>query len=174
MERLTTCCFSGHRPQELFAFESEEAVFAKICAAVNGAVADGYTDFLCGGCIGGDFLFADAVILARAAHEEGKIRLHLCLPCRDQAAKWSREDRDRYSGYLEIADSVVCLAEKYDADCMARRNRYMVDRASLLIVACNGTPGGTSYTLRYARKCGLRVVSLLAPPTEETDQLSFL
>ena len=174
MRRLTTCCFTGHRPRELFAYESEEAVYTKICAAVESAVADGYTDFLCGGCVGGDFLFADAVILARAAHPEKTIRLCLCLPCRDQAAKWGREDRDRYSGYLEVADSVVCLAESYDATCMARRNRYMVDRSSLLIAAFNGAPGGTAYTLRYARQSGLRIVSLLEQPAEDTDQLSFL
>ena len=174
MDRLTTCCFTGHRPRSLYAYESEEAVFGKICAAVESAVADGYVDFLCGGCVGGDFLFADAVILARAAHPEKEIRLHFCLPCRDQAARWSREDRDRYSGYLEVADSVVCLSENYTAGCMVRRNRYMVERASLLIAAFNGSPGGTAYTVRYARKCGLRVVSLLDPAPEETDQLSFL
>ncbi len=174
MDRLTTCCFTGHRPRDLYTYESEETVYGKVRSAVDGAVADGYTDFLCGGCVGGDFLFADAVILARAARPDLPIRLHLCLPCRDQAVKWSREDRDRYSGYLEVADSVVCLAEAYDAGCMARRNRYMVDRSSLLIAAFNGAPGGTAYTVRYARQCGLRIVSLLDRPTQESDQLSFL
>ena len=80
------------------AFDSVEEVFARIRQAVVRAAEDGYTDFLCGGCVGGDFLFADAVISVRSEQPDGTIRLRMCLPCRDQAAKWSREDRDRYSG----------------------------------------------------------------------------
>lgn len=174
MDRRYTCCFTGHRPKTLFLYEEEEAVFCKIRNAVEDAVAEGFTDFLCGGCVGGDFLFADAVILARGMHPEKDIQLCMCLPCRDQAEKWSRRDRDRYSAYLQVADRVVCLSEKYDSSCMLRRNRYMVDRSSLLIAAFNGTPGGTAYTLRYARRNGLRVVNLLETPAPETDQLTFL
>ena len=174
MDRRYTCCFTGHRPKALFAYEDEAAVFRKICAAVEDAVADGFLDFLCGGCVGGDFLFADAVILARGMHPDREIRLCMCLPCRDQAEKWSRADRERYSCYLQVADEVVCLAETYTATCMQRRNRYMVDRSSLLIAAYNGTPGGTANTLRYARRSGLRVVNLLDIPAPESDQLSFL
>lgn len=174
MHRLTTCCFTGHRPKDLFAYNSPAEVYARILKAVEDAVEDGYTDFLCGGCIGGDFLFADAVISVRSERPDREIRLNMCLPCRDQAEKWERGDRDRYSGYLQVADSIVCLSDRYTEGCMQKRNRYMVDRSSLLIAAYNGSSGGTEYTYKYARRSGLRTVNLLEIPTQESDQLSFL
>ena len=36
----------------------------------------------------------------------------------------------------------------------------MVDHASLLIAAFDGTPGGTRYTVEYALRRGLTVVDL--------------
>ena len=33
---------------------------------------------------------------------------------------------------------------------MMERNRYMVDKAQILIVCCDGTSGGSLNTLRYA------------------------
>ncbi len=174
MEKITTCCFTGHRPKDLFLFNDETDVFNNILSAVYSAVKDGYTDFLCGGCIGGDFLFAEAVIMARSEMPDRDIKLHMCLPCRNQAELWDRADRARYSSYLETADSIVCLNERYVKGCMHERNRYMVDRSSLLIAAFNGSPGGTAYTVKYAKKLGLRVVNLLEIPSEESNQLSFL
>ena len=174
MNRLTTCCFTGHRPAELFSENDEETIIDRVKKAVFDAVDDGYTDFLCGGCIGGDFIFADAIIMARAVFTDRELRLHMCLPCRNQAEKWDRCDRDRYSGYLQVADSIVCLNDKYSSGCMQQRNRYMVDRSSLLIAAYNGSHGGTEYTYRYAKRAGLRTVNILEMRTQEAGQLSFL
>ena len=35
------------------------------------------------------------------------------------------------------------------SSCMQRRDRYMVDHASLLIAAFDGSAGGTRYTVEY-------------------------
>ena len=43
---------------------------------------------------------------------------------------------------------------------MQRRDRYMVDHASLLIAAFDGTAGGTRYTVEYALSRGLSIVDL--------------
>ena len=40
------------------------------------------------------------------------------------------------------------------------RDRYMVDHASLLIAAFDGSPGGTRYTVEYAMRRGLEIVDL--------------
>ena len=47
---------------------------------------------------------------------------------------------------------------RYSPDCMMRRNRYMVDRASLLLACYNGYPGGTQSTLLYAQRQGLQTI----------------
>ena len=43
---------------------------------------------------------------------------------------------------------------------MLRRNRYMVDHSALLIAVYDGMLGGTMYTLSYAMKQGLEIVTL--------------
>ena len=45
---------------------------------------------------------------------------------------------------------------------MQRRDRYLVDHASLLIAVFSGSPGGTRYTMQYAMGRGLAIVDL--PP----------
>ena len=51
---------------------------------------------------------------------------------------------------------------------MQRRDRYMVDHASLLIAAFDGSPGGTQYTVQYAMSRGLDIVDL--PVTIDSDR----
>ena len=167
-----TCCFTGHRPENLYKNIDDGELYNRIVKAVENAYLDGYRVFLCGGCRGGDFLFADAVLYARTKHSD--IKLCFVLPCRDQAANWYREDRDNYSRLLDSADDIVCLSEKYTSDCMQKRNRYMVDLSTLLIAAYNGTEGGTQYTYGYAQKKHLRITDVLDRITPQTDQLSFL
>lgn len=168
----STCCFTGHRPENLYANCDESELYQRILKAVENAVSDGYQYFLCGGSRGADFLFAEAVIYLRTKYPH--IKLNFILPCRDQAEQWSREDRDCYSRLLNSADEVICLNDKYKSGCMHQRNRYMVDRSTLLIAAYNGTSGGTEYTYKYAQKKHLRIVDTLDRIIEETEQLSFL
>ena len=52
------------------------------------------------------------------------------------------------------------------SSCMQRRDRYMVDHASLLIAAFDGSAGGTRYTVEYAMRRGLDVVDLAIPAVE--------
>jgi hypothetical protein len=44
---------------------------------------------------------------------------------------------------------------------MARRNRYMADQASMIIAVFDGQPGGTRYTLNYAKKRGLSATIIM-------------
>ncbi|MBR7190221.1 MAG: DUF1273 domain-containing protein, partial [Oscillospiraceae bacterium] len=57
-------------------------------------------------------------------------------------------------------DRVTVLQEHYSAGCMMRRNRYMVDKADLLIACFDGQSGGTLNTLRYAVRKNVRIVHL--------------
>ena len=43
---------------------------------------------------------------------------------------------------------------------MMQRNRYMVDRASLLVACFDGRPGGTMNTILYAQRSGVQVIIL--------------
>ena len=52
------------------------------------------------------------------------------------------------------------VQDHYSPDCMLRRNRYMVDHASLLIAVYDGQSGGTRRTIEYAMRRGLGIVDI--------------
>ncbi len=152
-----TCCFTGHRKIEPSLMNDIRWRTEK---EVDRLIANGYTDFLCGGAIGYDTLAALIILLKR--EQNPNIRLQLCLPCRGQASKWGERDKAFYEHILKQADGVVYISEHYTPYCMHQRNRYMVDRSSCCIAYCfePTAKGGSSYTVRYAENMGIRVINL--------------
>ena len=61
---------------------------------------------------------------------------------------------------MAACDYETMVQQQYSPGCMPRRTRYMVDHASLLIAAFDGSPGGTRYTVEYAMRRGLEIVDL--------------
>lgn len=44
----------------------------------------------------------------------------------------------RYRSILEQANDVVCVDREYTSDCMLKRNRYLVDHATVLLAIYDG------------------------------------
>ncbi len=116
----------------------------------------GYRHFLCGMAIGCDMYFAEAVIRLREEHAD--VTLEAAIPFGDQPGRWNRTLRRRYNALLDRADKVTVLQVGYTPDCLQRRNRYMVDRSSLLLACFDGKPGGTMSTILYAERSGVKVL----------------
>ena len=128
------------------------------------------TSCVCAGSLGetlriytGPYQWHDGVDAFRQAHPE--VTLEATVPCPGQADNWGRELRERYVRLLEACDLETLVQSRYSPSCMQRRDRYMVDRSSLLIAVYNGTPGGTRYTVQYAMSQGIDIVDL--SPLEE-------
>lgn len=151
---MKSICATGHRQ----IYEDTRSLSRRIYETVLKKAAEGYTTFYAGGALGFDTLFAEAVLFARRT--DPRIRLALVFPCRDQAAKWSREDRERYARIAAAADETVCLFERYTTGCMHARNRYMVDHSDLCLAYLVKNEGGTAYTVRYAQSRGVSVENL--------------
>ena len=156
-----SCCFTGHRPAKLpwGTDEGDERCLrlkARLREVIARAVEDGYTHFICGMAIGCDTFFAEAVIALREQH--GDITLEAAVPCGSQPDKWTKAQRLRYNELLNRCDTVTVLQYGYTDDCMMQRNRYMVDRSSLLLACFDGRPGGTMSTIVYAERQGLKTV----------------
>ena len=163
MKRDTSCCFTGHRPEKLPWGTREEdprclALKARLVQAVEEAYLEGMRHFICGMARGADFYFCEAVLELR--ERRPGVTVEAAIPCEEQAARWNERDRDRYFSLVEQCDFETMVQHHYDADCMLRRNRYMVDHSGLLIAVYDGMLGGTMYTISYARKKGLRVITL--------------
>ena len=159
--REITCCFTGHRLARLpwGARETDErclALRAEIAMRLEGIYQAGYRHFLCGMALGCDSYFAEAVLALKSLYPE--VTLEAAVPCRSQADRWTKKQRERYEQLLSLCDTVTVLQEDYSPDCMMRRNRYMVDHASLLLACFNGRPSGTMNTIVYAQRQGLQTI----------------
>lgn len=161
--RQESCCFTGHRPAKLPWKYREEDIRClrlkrRIADAVELAYQQGYRHFLCGMAQGCDLYFCECVLALRETHPD--ITVEAAIPCPTQADTWPAVQRERYERLVAACDYETMVSEKYSASCMQRRDRYMVDHASLLIAAFDGSPGGTRYTVEYALGRGLDIVDL--------------
>lgn len=155
-DRENTCCFTGHRvipPDKVDGLR--ERLQSEIERLYTGSAI---TIFYAGGATGFDVLASEAVIERRTVHPD--MRLIVVMPHREQAKRWSADQQARYEHIKSSADEVICLAAHYYRGCMQCRNRYMVDRSSICICYLTQATGGTAYTVKYARNCGLPVINL--------------
>ena len=168
--RQESCCFTGHRPAKLpWKYRETDprciALKKRIADAVETAYEEGYRHFLCGMAMGCDFYFCEAVIELRRRYSD--VTLEAAIPCPTQADTWPAAQRTRYYALLEKCDDKTMVSDAYSASCMQRRARYMVDHASLLIAAFDGSAGGTRYTVEYALRRLVNVVDLAIPEAGE-------
>ena len=155
-QKDVTACFTGHRrikPELL------SDVTQKLDIVIARLAEKGIARFLTGGALGFDTLAARRVIEAKK--EDPRISLTLVLPCRDQTKMWTRlVDINEYRYIKEAADEIVYIQEFYDAECMMKRNIYMVDSSSVCIAYFEGRSGGTQNTVKYAKSRGVSVINL--------------
>lgn len=170
--RPASCSFTGHRPEKLPWGDEETdarclALKKAIAVLVQKAYDDGYRHFICGMARGCDTYFCEAVLALRERVQD--VTLEAAIPCLSQSQRWTAPQQERYRRLVARCDYESVVQEKYDAGCMLRRNRYMVDHAALLLAVHDGSRGGTYYTIEYALK-NRRDVLVLPVPGEETAQ----
>ena len=161
--RPSSCSFTGHRPGKLpWRYNERDPrcvdLKRRIRDAVDTAYQEGYRHFLCGMAQGCDLYFCECVLALRARHPD--VTVEAAIPCPTQAAEWPEAEQVRYRTLVRAYDYETMVSDHYTRDCMQRRNRYLVDHASLLIAVCDGTAGGTRYTIEYALRQRLNIVDL--------------
>jgi len=160
-----SCCFSGHRPGKLPWGSNEEdarcvALKEKLWDAIETAYEEGYRHFICGMAQGCDFYFAELALQLRQKY--GDVTVEAAIPCPSQPDGWAEKDRQRWRRLVDACDYETLVQDHYDAQCMLRRNRYMVNHASLLIAVYDGCGGGTRHTMEYAMRQKVNIVDI--PP----------
>ena len=158
-----TCCLTGHRPSKLPWGNNESdprcvTLKEKLRAAIQGAYEEGFRHFICGMAQGCDLYFCELALQLREKY--GDVSVEAAVPCPTQADGWSREERQRWQRLIDQCDVETMVQDHYTPDCMLRRNRYMVDHASLLIAVYDGQNGGTRRTMEYAMRRGLDIVDI--------------
>jgi uncharacterized phage-like protein YoqJ len=110
----------------------------------------GIDTFLCGMAIGFDLAAAEITLSLK--RKNPSIRLVACVPCVGQEKYFSKGDQKRYVAALKKADEKVILSENYYKGCMQVRDKYMAERADVMIAYSKKQEGGTAYTVRCFQK----------------------
>ena len=158
----TVCCFTGHRPKSLPWGYSNTGIRylifkRKLKKSIIKAIEDGYTLFISGMALGCDILAAELILELKKIYPN--IKLECAIPCIDQCTKWSEESIMQYQNICNEADFVTKVSDTfYYNGCMAKRNKYMVNKSSRIIACYNGGSGGTKQTIKMAKDAGLDVV----------------
>ena len=149
-----SCCFSGHRK-----IEPKKELDIKTCLLnlIMDLAEEGYEYYYCGCAVGFDLMCAETVISLKS---EYPIKLVAVIPCDNQSASWSANDRETYDKVIRSADYVVQTGNEPTAENMRKRNRYLVDNTDFCIAYCKQLHTGTAYTLRYAKRHNKKIINV--------------
>ena len=157
MNDFKICCFSGHRRIPADKIMKMPALLDRV---LDELVKNGFRTFRTGGAIGFDTLCALKCLELKKKYPELKVKLELCLPCRNQTDGWSEQEKSAYNFVLRNADKVTYEQELYSAGCMHARNRRLVNGAHTCVTYLSSNTGGTAYTCNYAKENGVEVINL--------------
>lgn len=177
-------CFTGHRPDRLGGRNETSprivAIKSELTRVVRELHAEGFRRFISGMAEGVDTWAAEAVISLREDLQD--IRLIGAVPHITQVDRWDLDSRDRWESILRAADQVwVTMGgeKRRDAeDVIAeerrrirerdldknvyplymQRNRWMVDRAAVVVAVWDGSASGTGSCVQYARERNRKVI----------------
>ena len=158
------CCVTGHRPSRFpFPRTEENSDFIRYLSELNKTIEQlinyGFDHFISGMADGADLDFAHCILgFQQRGH---KITLEGALPYPIKDIEYQTADiRKKLIGRC---DSVTVVSDHYFRGCMHKRNRYMVDKAELVLAIWNReSKGGTWSTIEYAtaRKKEIRYIYL--------------
>ena len=141
---VTACAFTGHRVL------TSEFSAQKTQTVIEELIARGVCTFYNGMAVGFDLETAKIVVKLKAKYPQ--IRFVACIPFYGQEKRFSEAEKKLYAELLASADEQVVLFPSYVNGCFLARDRYMADRADVLVAFCKSETGGTAYTVRYFRR----------------------
>ena len=150
-----TACFTGHRK---IPSNDIPKIKKELIKTLSECIENGYRYFGAGGALGFDTLAAQIVLELKGKYPD--IKLILVLPCPNQTRGWSEADVAEYERIKTEADKVVYTSDHYFRGCMQKRNRHLVNNSSLCICYLTKPSGGTAYTVEYAIKKGIKIISI--------------
>jgi len=150
----SVCCFTGHRkiPQDKIV-----ELNTRLEEEVENLIHQGVCVFRIGGAKGFDMLAACVIIKMQL--EFPFIRFELILPYKIPSTKPDKF-MDTYGFVPTYADYIEYTSERYYRGCMQKRDRRLVEDCQVCICWQTQSTGGTSYTVDYAKKKGLRIINI--------------
>ena len=161
-----TLSFTGHRPEKIDGYatnprEVELRVREALAEATKMFYRHGYRRFMTGMADGVDLWAADEILRAVESGEMAEAEIVAVVPFKGHHR--TTHAPELYERVLAEASEVVYICEEYHHNSYTLRNDFLVVNASALVAYCEGTPGGTKYTMRRARREGLTVFDIVNP-----------
>ena len=156
-QQIRIVCVTGHR-----SIPASDALRlpSLLEEQLRALIARGARIFRAGGAIGYDMLAALKVLELKESMPSYDLKLHLCLPCRDQTRGWDEPSCRAYRYILDRADDIHYTAERYTPSCMLERDRRLVDGSDVCLAYCTRNRGGSFYTCSYALKQDVELINL--------------
>lgn len=139
------CALTGHR--EL----PENFDCNALYDALEELVKEGYTYFCCGMACGFDLTALECLVDLKQRYH---VRIEACIPYEGYEHGMSAQCRKKYGALLTWCECKTVLYPAFFNGCFLARDRYMVDKADLLLAYCKKPTGGAAYTVRYAKERG--------------------
>lgn len=159
--RASTCCFTGHRTEQLpDGGDPDSEGFKKMMELsemyVRLLIRRGFDTFITGMSRGYDLIMADLLLGGNGLGDE--VNVICALPYARQFKEMrTEEDRRIYEKTLERSKAILLCSQEYFKGCYAVRNRLMVNCSSALIgyVSSRDSRSGSSQTVNMASRAGL-------------------
>ena len=142
---IKSCVFTGHRLLD------EDFSVKKLKQRIKAVIERGVDTFYNGMAMGFDLIAAETLLSLKKKYSH--VKLIACIPCYKQERSFSETDKKRYAEVLKNADEKIQLAEEYYRGCMQARDKYMAERADVMIAYCKKPTGGAAYTVKCFEKC---------------------
>lgn len=165
MNRHSTCCFSGYRPEKFdFPLDASSPEYIRLLSHINlniyYSIEQQYSTFLCSMAQGFDVLCGEAVLHYKRHREFQHIKLVAVVPYvkhkQDHARRWGK----RSATVAAQADEVIFLCEQYSKECFFTRSHFMAAHASKLICYYDGKPGGAAYTFAHCQNLDIEIINI--------------
>ena len=157
--------FTGHRPTKLGGWKEPNPVKRLVKAELVRLLMELKPEHVVSGMALGVDQWA-----AEIAFDLG-IPFLAAVPCDDQDHIWKPEAQTRYRELLAKAMHVVVVSPgPYARWKMPERNHWMVDHCDKLIAVWDGSPGGTSECVSYAKRRGKPIIMVV--PRELLDRVT--
>jgi len=144
---------TGHRPDKLGGYSSD--INLKLIDVVGPWLEKNKPKKVISGmALGFDSALAEAALYLH-------IPLIVAIPFFGQETKWPKESQTKYNDILSNAvDKIYVCDQGYAPWKMQIRNEWMVDHCDILLALWNGSSGGTSNCIEYAKKKNKSIVNL--------------
>lgn len=136
------CAITGHRILE----KSFDKNILK--NDLESIIKDGYNIFNVGMAMGFDMVCFEVLYELKKVYQD--VKIIACVPCSGQNEFYPKTLKEKYVDFLEKADKVYVLQDKYDEFCMRNRNIFMVQNCAVVYSYLYQRGGGTYQTVRLA------------------------